>query len=104
MIAFSSILHSNLSFASIVCMNGIGVLCGILTSIAHSFSSSALPPFAGPLINKTYSRYRDPFFSIDQITCLLLLFFILGNPSFAVSSNLVGEIPALIGLFPIDSL
>ena len=34
----------------------------------------------------------------------LLLFFILGNPSFAVPSNLVGEIPALIGLFPIDSL
>jgi len=57
MIAFSSILHSNLSFASIVCMNGIGVLCGILTSIAHSFSSSAPSLFAGPLINKTYSRY-----------------------------------------------
>ena len=31
-------------------------------------------------------------------------FFILGNLSFAVSSNLVGEISALIGLFPIDSL
>ena len=57
MIAFSSILHSNLSFASLLCMNGIGVLCGILTSIAHSFSSSALSLFAGPLINKTYSRY-----------------------------------------------
>ena len=85
-------------------MNGIGVLCGILTSIAHSFSSSALSLFAGPLINKTYSRYWDSFFSIDQITRLLLLFFILGNLSFAVSSNLVGEISALIGLFPIDSL
>jgi len=35
MIAFSSILHLNLSFASIVCMNGIGVLCSLLTSIAH---------------------------------------------------------------------
>ena len=57
MIAFSSILHSNPSFASIVCMNGIGVLCGILTSIAHSFSSSAPSLFAGPLINKTYPRY-----------------------------------------------
>ena len=77
MIAFSSILHSNPSFASIVRMNGIGVLRGILTSIAHSLSSSAPPPFAGPLINKTYPRYRDPSFPIDQITCLLLLFFIL---------------------------
>ena len=69
-----------------------------------SFSSSAPSLFAGPLINKTYSRYWDSFFSIDQITRLLLLFFILGNLSFAVSSNLVGEISALIGLFPIDSL
>ena len=87
-LAFSSILHSNPSFASIVSMNGIGVLCGILTSIAHSSSSSALSPFAGPFINKTYSRYRDPFLPIDQITRLLLLFFILGNLSFAVTSNL----------------
>ena len=104
MIAFSSILHLNLSFASIVGMNGIGVLCGILTSIAHSFSSSALFLFAGLFINKTYSRYWDSFFFIDQITRLILLFFILGNLSFAVSLNFVGEIFALIGLFSIDSL
>jgi len=104
MIAFSSILHLNLCFSSIVCMNGIGVLCGILTSIAHSFSSSALFLFAGLLINKTYSRYFDSFYFIDPITRLLLLFFILGNLSFAVSLNFVGEIFALIGLFSIDSL
>ena len=82
MIAFSSILHLNLSLASIVSMNGIGVICGIVTSIAHSFSSSSLFLFAGLVINKTYSRYWDSFFSIDQITRLLLLFFILGNLSF----------------------
>ena len=102
MIAFSSILHLNLSFASIVCMNGIGVLCSLLTSIAHSFSSSGLFLFVGLLINKTYSRYWDSFFFIDPITRLLLLFFILVNLSFAVSMNFVGEMFALIGLYSID--
>jgi NADH:ubiquinone oxidoreductase subunit 4 (subunit M) len=85
-------------------MNSISILCGILTSIAHSFSSSGLFLFIGLLINKTYSRYLDSLFFIDQITRLLLLFFILGNLSFAVSLNFVGEIYALIGLFSIDSL
>jgi len=102
MIAFSSILHLNYSFASIVCMNGIGVLCSILTSIAHSFSSSSLFLFVGCLINKTYTRYWDSFYFIDSITRVLLLFFILVNLSFAVSLNFVGEIFALIGLYSID--
>lgn len=104
MIAFSSILHLNFSFVSILCINGIGVLCGIITSIAHSLSSSSLFFLVGNIINKTYSRYWDSFLFIDWITRLLLLFFILGNLSFAISLNFVGEIFALIGLFSIDYL
>ena len=103
MIAFSSIIHLNLSFASIVCMNGIGILSSIFISISHAFSSSSLFMFVGIVINKTYSRYWDSFFFIDQITRILLLFFILGNLCFAISLNFIGEIYALIGLFSIDS-
>jgi len=103
-IAFSSIIHLNLSFGSIVCMNGISVLCGILTSIAHAFCSSGLFLIAGLIINKTYSRYLDSLYFIDQFTRYLLFCFILCNLSFAMSLNFVGEIYALIGLFSIDSL
>jgi len=41
---------------------------------------------------------------MDPILRVLLLFFIIGNLSFAVSLNFVGEIFALIGLFSIDGL
>jgi len=102
-IAFSSIIHLNLSLGSIVCMNGLSILCGIVTSIAHAFCSSSLFLFAGFLINKTYSRYLDSLFFIDQFTRYLFIFFILSNLSFAISLNFVGEIYALIGLFSIDS-
>ena len=85
-------------------MNGISILCGILTSIAHAFCSCGLFLFAGTLINKTYTRYLDSLFFIDPFTRYLSIFFIPSNLSFAISSNFVGEIYALIGLFSIDSL
>ena len=103
-IAFSSIIHLNLSLGSIVCMNGLSVLCGILTSIAHAMSSSGLFLFAGLLINKTYSRYLDSLFFVDQFTRFSFFILCLANLSFALSFNFVGEIYALIGLFSIDSL
>jgi len=85
-------------------MNGLSVLCGILTSIAHAMSSSGLFLFAGLLINKTYSRYLDSLFFVDQFTRYLFFSLCLANLSFALSFNFVGEIYALIGLFSIDSL
>ena len=56
-IAFSSILHLNLTLVSIYSLSSIGLLCGILTSISHGFSSVSLFLFGGVLMNKTYSRY-----------------------------------------------
>lgn len=97
-IAFSSILHLNLTLVSIYSLNSIGVLSGIITSISHGFSSVALFLFAGLLINKTYSRYLDSFFFIDSIFREVLIFFLLANLSFPGSFNLVSEILALINI------
>jgi len=49
-IAFSSILHLNLTLVSIYSLNSIGVLSGIITSISHGFSSVGLFLFSFLLI------------------------------------------------------
>ena len=60
--------------------------------------------YAGVPINKVYTRYYEPFLSLDQIMRTLLLSGMPTNLGFAMTLNLVGEMPALIGLFSIDSL
>ena len=102
-IAFSSILHLNLTLVSIYSFTLIGLLCGILTSISHGFSSVSLFLFSGILMNKTYSRYLDSLFYIDSIFRGLFLFFLLANLSFPGSFNFVGEILALISIGLIGS-
>jgi NADH:ubiquinone oxidoreductase subunit 4 (subunit M) len=101
-IALSSILHLNLNIGSMGALNCIGVLCGIITSISHGFSSVGLFLFAGLLIQKIYSRYLDGFFFIDAIFRGFLLGFLLANVSFPGSLNFVGEIFALISIVQID--
>jgi NADH-quinone oxidoreductase subunit M len=104
MIAFSSIIHLNLSFLSLFCMNGCGIIASIISSVSHSLSSSFLFLFSGLFINKVYSRYYESSFFFDQIMRSLLIIGILTNLGFAMTLNFVGEIFALIGLFSIDSL
>ena len=104
MIAFSSIIHLNLAFCSLMCMNACGIIASIISSISHSLSSSSLFLMAGVLINKVYTRYYESFFFLDQIMRTLLLFGMLTNLGFAMTLNFVGEVFALIGLFSIDSL
>jgi len=101
-IAFSSILHLNLTLVSIYWLNSISCLCGIITSISHGFCSVGLFLFSGFLINKTYSRYLDCFFFIDCMFRGVLLLFLLCNLSFPGSFNFVGEILALISIVEID--
>jgi len=104
MIAFSSIIHLNLSFSSMMCMNACGIIAAIISSIGHSFSSNLLSMFAGLLINKVYTRYYDSLFMLDQTMRTILPFGLLTNLGFAMTLNLVGEMFALISLFSIDSL
>ncbi len=75
-IAFTPILHLNLTLVPIYSLSSIGLLCGILTSISHGFSSVSSFLFGGVLINKTYSRYFDSLFYIDSIFRGLFLFFL----------------------------
>ena len=97
-IAFSSILHLNVTIVSIYSMSSIGLLCAIMTSISHGLCSVCLFLMAGVLMNKTYSRYLDSFFFIDSICRTLFISVILANLSFPGSFNFIGEILSFISL------
>jgi len=45
-IAFTSILHLNFTFVSLYSLSSIGLVCAIITSIAHAFSAVSLSLFA----------------------------------------------------------
>ena len=103
-IAFSSILHLNLTLISIISFNSCGLLSGIFISFSHSFSSIALFLLVGLLINKTYTRYIDSIFMLDLIIRLLFILFILSNLNIPGSINFLGEILSLISILSIDIL
>ncbi len=103
-IAFSSILHLNLTFHSMLSLNSSGIYCAIVIPLSHSLSSIGLSLFMGLLINKTNTRLLDAFFFISSILRLLLLFFLLANNSFPGSINYIGEIFALVSIISIDVL
>jgi len=95
-IAFSSILHLNLSLVSIYSCSSIGLISGIITSLSHAFSSVSLFHYIGLLFNKTSTRYLDSLFFIDIYMRGLFLFFLSSNISSPVTHNPIGEISAFI--------
>lgn len=102
-IAFSSILHLNLSFASLLSFNSCGLLSGIFISLSHSFSSVGLFLLAGLVINKTYSRYLDSIFMLDFALRLLFALFVLANLNIPGSANFLGELLSLVAAFSIGT-
>ena len=102
-IAFSSILHLNITLISIYSFNLIGLLCGIIISISHAFSSVSLFLFISLLFLKTYSRYFDSLFFISSTFRSFLLLFLLANFSFPGSFNFIAELLTLITIALITS-
>ncbi len=103
-IAFSSIIHLNLSFGCFICMNGLSLLCGILTSITHAFSSCSLFLFSGLILAKCYSRYLDCLVFLSLALRYIFFCLNLANLNFAWTFNFVGELFCMIGLFGINSI
>lgn len=91
-IAFPSILHSNLTLVSIYSVSSIGSSSGMITSISHASSSISSFQVIGLLVNKTYTRYLDSVFSVDLYTRGSFLSLLPSNISFPGSYNFTGEI------------
>lgn len=102
LIAFSSILHLQICFTSLLSFNSSGLLCSLIISFAHGFSSLSLFLFVGLLISRTYSRLLDSLWFLNGIYRGLFLFFILFNISFPGSFNFVGELLSIIAIVSID--
>ena len=101
-ISFCSVLHLNLTFVSTLSMNSIGVLCGIITSICHGFSSVGLFLFVGLLISKTYSRFIDSLYYLKSLLRSLFFLLILVTISFPGTFNFLCEILIMIAIVSID--
>jgi len=65
-IAFPSILHSNLTPVSIHSRSPIGSISGIITSTSHASSPVPLSQYIGLSVNKTYTRYSDSVSAVTQ--------------------------------------
>ena len=102
-IAFSSIVHLNLTFAALITLNNSGILTAIITSFAHGLSSVALFLFIGSIITRTYSRNIDSLFFMDYNSRVILLFLLLFNLSFPATLNFIGELLAIISLISISA-
>ena len=88
-IAFSSILHLNLSLISLFSLNSLAILAGIIICISHSFSSLSLFLIISIIYYKSYSRYLDTLFFIDYIGRNILILYLLANISFPGSLNFI---------------
>ena len=101
-IGFSSIMHLNYVLCVVFLVNHYSLLTAIVTSLSHGFCSIGLFCFAGILIMKSYTRYIDCLYFIDNILLLLLIILLLCNLSFPGSMNFISELLCLICLLEID--
>lgn len=101
-IAFSSIIHLNLTFSALITLNNSGILTAIITSFSHGLSSVGLFLFIGSVIGRTYSRNIDSLFFLDFQSRTILLFLLLLNLSFPATLNFIGELLAIISLISIS--
>lgn len=102
-IAFSSVVHLNLTFAALITLNNSGILTAIITSFAHGLSSVGLFLFIGAIISRTYTRNIDSLFFLDFKSRLILLFLLLCNLSFPATLNFVGELLSVVSLISVSS-
>lgn len=101
-IAFSSILHLNLSLIAIFSLNWGGILSGIVISISHGLCSIKLFSVVGFINIRTYCRYLDSCYFVGFGLRSLLLFMLLCNLSFPLSFNFFAELLTLVSVISVD--
>jgi NADH-quinone oxidoreductase subunit M len=106
-IAYSSIAHMNLLVLGLFSFNQQGLEGAIYLMVAHGVVSSALFFCVGVLYDRFHTRIiryysglvqTMPFFTI----CLFI--FTLANMSFPGTSNFIGELLVLIGIFQYNTV
>lgn len=101
-IAYASIAHMNLIILGLFSLNIQGLEGSILQMISHGLISSGLFFSIGCLYDRYHTRFINYYGGLSQIMPLFsifLFFYILSNISIPLSSNFVGELLILIGIF-----
>lgn len=105
-IAYSSIAHMNLIVLGLFSFTHQGIDGAIYLMIGHGIVSSALFFCVGELYDRYHTRSLKHYSGLVQVMPLFSIFFFLftlANMSFPGTSNFVGELLILTGLFENNS-
>ena len=101
LIAYSSVAHTNLVVLGIFSLNLQGVQGSIFLMAAHGLVPSGLFFLMGFLYDRHYTRAITYYSGLAQpmpVFSTLLFLFFLGNVSFPLTANFVGEVLLLAGI------
>lgn len=105
-IAYTSIAHMNLVLIGLFSFNLTAIIGSIFQMLSHGIVSSALFFCIGFFYNRFNTRIIENFGGLVQILpklSFLFFIFILANIAFPMTSNFVGELLLLIGIFSNNS-
>lgn len=106
-IAYSSIAHMNLLVLGIFSFNVQGIDGAIYLMVAHGVVSSALFFCVGVLYDRWHTRLLKYFSGLVQVMPFFTIFFFLftmANMGFPGTSNFVGELLVLVGIFQYNTI
>lgn len=101
-IAYTSIAHMNLVLIGLFSFNLVALMGSIFQMLSHGLVSSALFFCIGFLYERTNTRLIDNFGGLVQLIPNFIVFFFIfmfANMSFPGTSNFVGEVLLLVGIF-----
>ena len=101
-IAYSSVVHMNISILGLFALNFAGISGALLSSLSHSFVSAALFILIGFLYDRTRQRsllYFRQLGSNLPLLGIMFFFFLLANMSIPLTAGFPGECLMLCGLF-----
>lgn len=104
-IAYSSISHMGFVTIGLFTLNIQGMEGSIFLMLSHGLVSSALFLSIGVLYDRYKTRiikYYGGFVQVMPIFTLFLLFFVLSNIGFPGTSNFIGELLVLLGIFQLN--
>jgi len=105
-IAYSSIAHMNFVVLGIFSFTHQGIDGSIYLMIAHGIVSPALFFCIGVVYDRYHTRsikYYSGLVQVMPLFCIFLFIFTLANMSFPGTSNFVGELLILAGVFGANS-
>ena len=105
-IAYSSVAHMNLIVLGLFSFTHQGLDGAIYLMIGHGIVSSALFFCVGELYDRYHTRSLKQYSGLAQVMPLFSIFFLiftLANMSFPGTSNFVGELLILTGIFEQNS-